>query len=212
MLTHENMVAIMDFHNTLTTTVVSAAGEGFQDLCFKSDDGCKVSNFLSMWGYNAAAIPASSPDIAAAINHFGTLVPLEISFGGLSYDDDDPTAITAAKSVRLQYTITNNDVAAASAWEQAVLDWTDPYASEAITVQRMMLRSMDDEVDRLVTKDSHLFGVAIAAIVGWLACTFGKMNKVESRFLITWAVLAEILLCLIFAFGMLGYFGYIMSR
>ena len=197
----ETMVAIMNFHNELTTTISTADGETFQDLCFKSEQGCAVNNFLAIWGYDAANVPEDETVIVASINQFGTLAPIEISFGGLTYDSADPTIVTAAESVRLQYTITNNDQSAAMAWEQAVLDATAPYSSTVISIDRITKRSIDDEVVRLVSGDSPLFAGAILAIVGWLACTFGKLNKVESRFLITWAVLVEILLCLIFAFG-----------
>jgi hypothetical protein len=72
-------------------------------------------------------------------------------------------------------------------------------------MKRIVRRSVDDEVTRLVMKDAPLFVGAILAIVGWLALTFGSMNKVESRFLITWVVLLEMGFCMVFGFGWLGY-------
>jgi len=219
LLNHESLSAIMDFHTAVTTTVSTPDdGKTFQDLCFQTPDGCDVSNFLALWNYDAANIPIEAATIHAQINGFAAVLPTEITFGGLTYAPDaaqpdpaNPSVILGAKSVRMAYSITNNDEAAALEWEQAFLDWTDPYDSDSISIHRIAKRSIDDEVIRLVSGDSPLFAGAILAIVAWLACTFGKMNKVESRFLVTWAVLVEILFCLIFAFGMLGYCGFIMS-
>jgi predicted RND superfamily exporter protein len=209
LLNHDAMVAVMEFHTNLTTVIASPdGGETFQDLCFKTSVGCDTNNFLSIWNYDKANIPADDATIITQINYFATLLPIDITFGGLTYTGD---VVTGAQSIRLQYAITNNDQAAAMAWEQAILDWTEPYKSSHINIHRITKRSIDDEVVRLVSGDSPLFAAAILAIVSWLACTFGKLNKVESRFLITWMVLVEILFCLLFAFGMLGYCGFIMS-
>ncbi|GMH56411.1 hypothetical protein TrRE_jg10484 [Triparma retinervis] len=219
LLNHDSLSAIMDFHTAFTTTVAAPTGEIFQDLCFKTPNGCDASNFLVLWSYDAANIPADAAAILAQINGFAEILPTEITFGGLTYadnamqpDPDNPTVISGAKSVRMHYKITNNDAAASNAWEKEFLDWTDPYVSEVIDVKRAAKRSFDDECVRLVQGDSPLFAGAILALTAVLACTFGKMNKVESRFLVTWAVLVEILFCLVFAFGMLGHCGFMMTN
>ena len=65
--------------------------------------------------------------------------------------------------------------------------------------------SADDEVLRLIQVDFPLFIGAICAIVAWLSISFGKMNRIERRFLVSWAVAFEIVFCLVFSFGIIGY-------
>jgi len=139
------------------------------------------------------------------------LLPPAVTFGGVLRDESSGL-IVAATSARVQYQIGSSDIPQANEWEQVVLDKTHPqtgdYASSStLRVRRMVKRSIDDEIVRLVSGDAPLFALAILAIVGWLSVTFGKANKVESRFLVAWAVLIEILFCLAFAFGMLGFLG-----
>ena len=120
-------------------------------------------------------------EIVYNINQFGTLAPIEITFGGLTFHAFNEDVVVGAKSARLQYAISNKDQKAAMDWEQAVLDWTGPYKSDEINIFRITKRSIDDEVVRLVTGDSPLFVGAIFAIVLWLACTFACLQACNPR-------------------------------
>jgi predicted RND superfamily exporter protein len=92
--------------------------------------------------------------------------------------------------------------------EQSKQPLTTSFDNEFLEISRFLRRSMDDEITRLVVTDFPLFVLAILTIVGWLSITFGTMNRVESRFLVTWVVLIELTLCLVFSFGLMGYLQY----
>ena len=64
---------------------------------------------------------------------------------------------------------------------------------------------------RLIKVDFPLFVGAIIAIIGWLSLSFGRLNTIEKRFWVAWAVAFEILFCLVFSFGCLGYVGAVVS-
>ncbi|GMI25149.1 hypothetical protein TeGR_g6051, partial [Tetraparma gracilis] len=233
MFDHQAMVDALEFHLSYTTTMsgpssLDAAGsKTYQDFCFKKwypDGPCSDNSFFSIWDNDVDNIPATSQEIMYEINQFNKQFPVTAIFGDLSYGPDGKS-ITSAQSIRMLYQYNADGLAFWGAydvfnWEGEVLKKTqaavegretpEKYADEIsyssrLNMKRIVRRSVDDEVTRLVMKDAPLFVGAILAIVGWLALTFGSMNKVESRFLITWVVLLEMGFCMVFGFGWLGY-------
>jgi len=209
---------------------------GFQDFCFHSftdpvtlqTSSCSAANFLAVWDYNASNIPLDSREIIGDLNSLNRKFPITTSLGGVTYAPDGKTVI-AAKSVRLAYSyragrgefVEEVFYEQMYEWEGSLLAATTAHADSStlpasycmdcynrthLKVSRLLRRSVDDEATRLILQDAPLFVMAIVAIVLWLSLTFGTMNRVESRFLVSWVVLLEMVCCLTFAFGVLGYF------
>lgn len=70
-----------------------------------------------------------------------------------------------------------------------------------IRTEMLANSAIEEEVSRLVSGDSTLFGGAIMLILIYLSLTLGKLDVVESRFLLAWSGIATIMLSVLAAFG-----------
>ena len=67
------------------------------------------------------------------------------------------------------------------------------------------MRCVDDEIQRLVSGDSVLFGVSMSSILLYLSVSLGKIDIIESRFLLAWSGIVTVMLSLAAAFGTVSY-------
>ena len=67
------------------------------------------------------------------------------------------------------------------------------------------MKGIDEEIQRLVSGDSILFGVAMVVILLYLSLTLGRLDRLNARFYLAWSGVVTVLLSLIVAFGITSY-------
>jgi len=203
---------------TVDMELVTTAGtvETFETHCFKPtkaengiDGACRSRNFLEFWGYNASNIPSDDVTILSQINTMNDVSPVTNTFGGLTYAEDG--TVSAADTLTLAYFYRNDPDGGLVDYEMNLIEETKPEKLKTrypnLDVQRLTSLSFDEEVKNLVVKDMPLFMGAIYVITIFLALTFGRLNASENRIFLAFVTIPMVMLSLLFATGVQGYFS-----
>jgi len=215
---------VLEVHKSITESVsgvyldrmkpVLTEPVGYKDVCRKTGGECWDPNYLSTYDYNSSLIPDNEPEIIGKVDQWlSSGTPPEAVFGGILWKDD---VMISCESVRMKYTLRsgsltpyNDDDASyfEKAFEEYFLPPSFPPPNVAVQAEVMTGLMVDEQVERIFEDDFKLLPVAMACVVVWLAISLGGFNVLEFKGLLCLSVIIEVISCVVFAFGMMGFMG-----